>query len=154
VAAHHLALLWQRILDLSLLQPTVAVRWLATAFLLYGLIRLRRAGVPLLLGRSALGIWLLVLLLHVSFLGPRAEQNEVAVDSRAAEGIFLILPAAIPVVALAASILRRLAGDRGRDKGSSPAFRLLGSLRPPAGYRPRSRWLPVVSCRPPPALAP
>ena len=60
----HAGLLWQRVVDQSLLQPAVGLRWaLSLAILLVGL-RLRRAGLSLLTGRPAIGLWAVVLLLH------------------------------------------------------------------------------------------
>ena len=61
----HVALFARRIEDLSILQPAIALQWLATIGLLLFLGYLRRKGVPLFAGRSALAFWLLVLLLHL-----------------------------------------------------------------------------------------
>jgi multisubunit Na+/H+ antiporter MnhB subunit len=60
----HLVLFWDQIADGRLLDPAVAVRWGVSALLLAALAALRRAGVPLLWGRRALVVWVLVALLH------------------------------------------------------------------------------------------
>ncbi len=90
--AFHAVLLWQRVLDLSLFKPVPAIRWLATAALLIGLYRLRRRGVSPLRGRTAIVLWLLVLLLHVSFWGPLPAATSTFEDW-AAGGLLLALPA-------------------------------------------------------------
>jgi len=66
----HAALLWMHLLSGRLFEPAVALRW-GIGLLLVGLLwALRRAGVPLLWGRRALVVWVLVALLHVSAARP------------------------------------------------------------------------------------
>jgi hypothetical protein len=62
----HAALLWNQIGDGRVLDPIVAVRWGVGAVLLGALAGLRRAGVPVLWGRRALGVWVLVAVMHVT----------------------------------------------------------------------------------------
>ena len=64
LVAFHAALLWNQIGDGRLLDPAVATRWSVGVLLLGALAGLRRAGVPLLWGRRALVVWVLVALLH------------------------------------------------------------------------------------------
>ena len=59
-----LVLFWNQIGSGRLLDPAVAVRWGMGALLLVALTALRRAGVPVLWGRRALVVWVLVALLH------------------------------------------------------------------------------------------
>jgi hypothetical protein len=60
----HAALFWNQMGDGRLLDPAVAARWGIGALLLLALAALRRAGVPMLWGRRALVVWVLVALLH------------------------------------------------------------------------------------------
>jgi hypothetical protein len=60
----HAALLWNQIGDGRLLDPAVATRWGVAVLLVGALAALRRAGVPMLWGRRALVVWVLVALLH------------------------------------------------------------------------------------------
>lgn len=61
----HAGLLVERLRDQSILQPQIALQWLGSLILLGALAYLRYRRVPLLLGRTALAFWLLVLLLHL-----------------------------------------------------------------------------------------
>lgn len=58
-------------LDGRLADPAVLARWGAAALLLAGLEALRRTGASLFRGRRAVGIWLLVALLHAPAAGER-----------------------------------------------------------------------------------
>lgn len=64
----HLLLFRERVASLTLLDPVVALRWGAAVALVLGLVRLHRAGVPLLSGRKALVVWSLVAVLHASMV--------------------------------------------------------------------------------------
>ena len=149
--AFHAFLLWQRVLDLSLFRPVPAIRWLATAALLIGLYRLRRQGVSLLRGRSAIVLWLLVLLLHVSFWGPLAE-NTSTDDVWSSGGWLLALPAISVVLGIIFPAIRRwlaIAVDSTRFCDlPNVAF-----AEDRQSYASRVGHLPVLSCRPPPALS-
>ncbi len=145
---YHAVLLWQRVADLTLLEPVVAVRWLATIFLLLGLFRLRHRGVPLVWGRKALAFWLLVLLLHVSFYGPLAEGVEASTDIQRA-GLMLALPATVIGVTLAAACLVLLAGFLGVPPARpASTFSLLDA---PGGPSLLAGWTLQLASRPPPA---
>lgn len=60
----HVWLLWERLSDLSIRQPGVALRWLAAAAIIAAGLRELRAGRPLLRGKRALALWTLAFLLH------------------------------------------------------------------------------------------
>lgn len=148
VVLYHALLLWQRVADLTLLEPAVAARWLATLFLLVVLFRLHHRGVPLIWGRKALVVWLLVLLLHVSFYGPLAEGADASFDIQHA-GLMLALPATVVVVALAAFCLALRVGFLGvLAVQSPPTFSLLDA---PSGPSLPAGWTLHMACRPPPA---
>lgn len=147
VVLYHAVLLWQRVADLTLLEPVVAARWLATFFLLLGLFRLRHRGFPLIWGRKALVFWLLVVLLHVSFYGPLAEGVEASIDIQRA-GLMLALPATVVGVTLAAvclALLVRFLGAR-----AARPRRTCSPLEAPDGPSLLAGWTLQLASRPPP----
>ncbi|MGB3561792.1 MAG: hypothetical protein WBC09_01915 [Thermoanaerobaculia bacterium] len=148
VVLYHAFLLWQRVADLTLLEPAVAVRWLATLLLLLGLFRLHHRGVPLIWGRKALVFWLLVLLLHVSFYGPLAEGVEASFDIHGA-GLMLALPATVVVSSLAAVCLALLVRFLGVLPVLAPPT--FSPLDAPGGPSQPAGWTLQLACRPPPA---
>jgi len=149
LVAYHLVLLGQRLADLSLFQPAVALRWLITVALLFALRRMHASGVPLVCGRRALAFWLLVLLLHVSFLGPLSEKAITSADSQTNLGLALILPAAAPLVLLSTIALVAWLAARRRATGSPPR-RPLASPTVWVEHPSRGGWLPSLASRPPP----
>lgn len=150
LVAYHLVLLWHRLTDLSLLQPAVAVRWIVTVGLLIGLRRMQVAGLPLLWGRRALAFWLLVLLLHVSFLGPLSTEASASGDWSTGVGLALVLPAAAPLVLLSTFLLACWLAARATVATSRP-LQLLAFSIASAEHPSRGGWLPSLSSRPPPA---
>lgn len=62
----HLGLLGAHLLDGRAFEPATAVRWVLSLVVLAGFRSLSRRGVPLLLGRRAVGLWLLVVIIHCS----------------------------------------------------------------------------------------
>jgi len=149
--AFHAVLLWQRVLDLSLFKPVPAIRWLATAALLIGLYRLHCRGVSLFRGRSELVLWLLVLLLHVSFWGPLTEPSSTC-DVWTGTGLLLALPAITIVLGvLLPSIWKFLA--RALEPAESRDLPEVGSARHSQTYATRIGVLPILSCRPPPVFS-
>ncbi len=125
LVVYHAALFWDRVASLTLLDPAVALRWGVAAALAFGLVRMRRAGVPLLAGRRALIVWTLVALLHAS-MAPGAG----AVAATLAEtdaGLWLALSLSTLVAlfgtAAGASLSRPPCGTPGRLVPATPAFR-------------------------------
>ncbi len=152
LVAYHLVLLWQRLADQSLLQPAVALRWIATVALLIGLRRMHAAGLPLIWGRRALAFWLLVLLLHVSFLGPLSEEAVAGGDWSTSAGLALVLPAAALFVLLSAIILTCRLAARVTVASSHP-LRFLAVSTASIEHPSRRGRLPSLSSRPPPAYS-
>ncbi len=66
----HVLLLGRRIADLTIADPWVIVRWLATVALLFVGWRYVRKGGSLVAGRGALAFWIAVFLLHAFALQP------------------------------------------------------------------------------------
>ncbi len=130
LALYHGQLLGQRIADLTLLEPLVALRWGAAALLVFGLLHLQRAGVSLVWGRRALILWLLVLLLHAGSV------PVVDVQLLAEPGLLLTLP-------FWAFALRVILGERREAAGA-----------PPPAFLPAFRDRPARPPREPGLLAP
>jgi hypothetical protein len=152
LVVYHLILLVQRLADLSLLQPAVALRWLITVALLMGLRRMHAAGVPMIWGRRALAFWLLVLLMHVSFLGPLSDDTGTTKDQRSEVSLALILPATVPVALLLTLVVIRWLAVRGGSTNPA-ALRPLELLNVELEHPSRGGWLPSLASRPPPALS-
>lgn len=136
LAVFHAVLLWERLWDLSIFRPDVALRWGSAGALLGGALWLRSRGVSLLRGRNAGVFWMLVLLLH--FIEPSAfTGNLVAPHEQPGNtALVLILPAFVGVcIGLILRVHRR------RQPGNA-----LISREPVTVYR---RWLRPVRRRMP-----
>ena len=105
----HLVLFWDQIISGRLLDPAVAVRWGMSALLLVVFTAFRRAGVPLLWGRRALVVWVLVALLHCAAVPAGdvegitrggAQAAEVVVDLRIGGAAALLLAASLMLLFL------------------------------------------------------
>jgi hypothetical protein len=144
LVAHHAWLLGARILDGQIVDPLVALRWTAAALLATAFLGLRRLGLPLVRGRKAIVLWLLVVLLHAHAAwvpattgAPAAGRETVATaaapvvaGSVLALGLFLLtllLRETRPAVALARGPLSGEAPPRLAASG----FLLRLSARPP-----------------------
>jgi hypothetical protein len=66
LALYHVWLLGVHLLDGRAFAPATAVRWVLAVLVLVGLRALRRRGLPLFSGRRAVGLWLLVAIIHCS----------------------------------------------------------------------------------------
>jgi len=84
LVAFHLYLFWQQLADGSLLDASLALRWVLGGLLTAGLVAFKRAGVPLLWGRRALVLWLLVAFLHWGHASPVAPADGPARAASAA----------------------------------------------------------------------
>lgn len=136
LAVFHGQLLWQRLSDGSLLQPIVVTRWVASALLILVLLRLWSRGLPLLRGRRAGILWMLVVLLHAMAPG-----GAVPAVGPAAEGM---LPVALAMAAFLACAVA-WAPRRGQTAARRPASRCRQRSR-----RPSSGWYRALFSRPPP----
>ena len=136
ITVFHGGLLWQRLSDGSLLEPTVVARWAVSVVLILALLQLWRQGLPLLRGRRAGVLWLIVALLHVLTPGAPAPAVEQLADG--------MLPAGLALLACLTLCLVAPSGD--------------GSLSPRRPVRRRRRasrlagtgWYRVLFSRPPP----
>ena len=121
----HAALFWNHVGEGRLLDPAVAARWGMGALLLLAMVVLRRAGVPLLWGRRALVVWVLVALLH--WTAAPADDGGTLAHGGAVALLLVDVPAGASVAFLVASLfllllLRARAAPRStRALGVSPA---------------------------------
>lgn len=147
----HLLLLWRRLEDLSLLEPPVILRWLATVALLGALVYLGRSGIPLLRGRKALVLWLLVLLLHVSVAapGPAGEPDSGGL-AEAALQLTLALPAVGSTALLLLLALMGLLAHGGLALSAAKDPWPRTAIRVPSSFLQLNRALPSLANRPPP----
>lgn len=137
LALFHGHLLWQRLTDGSLLQPVVVVRWLVSVLLVLGLLRLWSRGLPVVRGRRAGVLWLVVVLLHAFTPGGSLPAVEPVAGGA--------LPAALAMLALLAFGLVVACDD-----GAVLTHRL-SWWRRPSPARSGGGWYPVLFSRPPPA---
>jgi hypothetical protein len=104
----HVALFRDRLVGGDLFDPAIALRWLAAVALVAALIVLRRQGLPLLRGRNASIVWLLVVLLHDSARALPVAPVDAASGTDAS--LIFVLPSTLAVVGLGivcATIARR-----------------------------------------------
>jgi hypothetical protein len=66
LAGFHVWLLGLHVVTGEAFEPTTAVRWALAALVLAGFRALNRRGLPLLVGRRAVGLWVLVVVIHAS----------------------------------------------------------------------------------------
>jgi hypothetical protein len=66
VAGFHTWLLGRHLVSGQAFEPATAVRWLLAVLVLVAFRTLSRRGLPLFLGRRAVGLWLLVVIIHCS----------------------------------------------------------------------------------------
>ena len=140
LALFHGRLLWQRLADGSLLQPVVIARWAVSAFLVVALFQLWSKGRPVLRGRRASVLWLVVVLVHAMAPGgalPAVEPVAEMVPAALAMLAFLaFVPAATP--SLGSSVIIRLQyRRRQRPRRFSAGWcRVLFSRPPPVSLHP------------------
>lgn len=133
----HGGLLWQRLTDGSLLQPIVVARWAVSVLLVAGLLQLWSKGLPVLRGRRAGVLWLIVVLLH-AFTPGGALPAVVPVAG--------MLPAAL---ALFVCLAFGLIAAPGRGSSAVRPSVLRRRERP---LRSSAGWYQVLFSRPPPVL--
>ena len=149
LAVFHAALFWNQIGEGRLLDPAVAARWSIAALLLLALAALRRAGVPLIWGRRALVVWVLVALLH--WTAAPAADGGAPTNGGAIGLLFVDLPAGASVTLLTASLfLLILLGGRVTPRSTHA---LGGVSAPAADLRQAPLLSRHLAPRAPPSLA-
>jgi hypothetical protein len=128
LVAFHAILLWSHALAGRLSDPAVALRWLASIGIVGLFVLLRRNGVPVLWGRRALVLWLLVALLHASAARPAVSSTLAELSPVDAALALFVVPAAGVLFAAGMALLRFM-----RRRA------VARSVRPPSGRPPRQR---------------
>jgi hypothetical protein len=147
LAGFHAWLFWGHLVGGRLLDPAVAMRWVAGLLLVAGFAGLRHLGVPLIRGRKAVVLWLLVALLHVhaAWTPPGALAERGVMDEVLAT---VVLQAASATALLGIGLVLLAIVLRPRARGfRSPAWfaqQVVFSSRPADGC------LLLLSPRPPP----
>jgi hypothetical protein len=146
----HASILYNHVVDGRLGDPGVAFRWAIGGLLAGLLVAFHRMGVPLVHGRRALVVWVLVALLHVSAARTvTLPLLDVAPEDAAA--VLVIVPAAAPILlgtllllafvlgcaTLAAPDLRRawLAHDADARVAAGPPVPRLAPRAPPCRHQ-------------------
>jgi hypothetical protein len=141
LAIFHASLFWDRLVGGDLLDPMVALRWTGAGLLLAALVTLRRYGAPLIHGRKAFCLWLLIALLHAS--SASVPTPTPATASGVETGLIFVLPSTTVLIGLgllhATIVRRRLTPapfvvcrvEPGATAGVSPGWRPSGASRAP-----------------------
>jgi hypothetical protein len=101
----HVALFWSHLDTGRLFEPGVALRWSVGVVLLGLLVGLRRVGVPVLWGRRALVVWVLVALLHVNTATPATSDSFTTASPAEIVLTLVVLPPAAGIVFAAGLLL-------------------------------------------------
>ena len=150
LTAFHLLLLAGRVADGSVLDPAVAGEWIIGLLLLLGLLQLHRRRASAFCGRSALVLWVLVLLLHALTLAPSdAGGFELRIDALVVSTAPLWTAVGVALSCVLGLFLARAKVPSfpillGACALSSEARRLLSRLLSTAGPRAPPVWLPVT----------
>jgi hypothetical protein len=146
LGAFHLWLFGHQVWSGQLAEPAAIARWLLALALGAGLIMLRRRGLPMVIGRQAVTLWVLVALLH----GPAlANDSDGFAAPAVPEAVVTLVQAAAAIASLGlAFYLSFVAGSR--------ALPSAGGLLAPMG----AEWLTVSGApcatrflpRPPPIV--
>jgi hypothetical protein len=139
----HATLFWDRLIDGQLLDPLVALRWAAALGLTSALVLLRLRGVPLVTGRRAIVVWLLVVLLHWG-VGPRADTPANAQGSSA--DLIFVLPSTAAAALVGVGLIAAALAARHRR----PVFTCLCTWESQLTSRASSGWRPAGGSRAPP----
>ena len=148
LVAFHAWLFWDRFFDGRFFEPAVASRWIAGALLTAALLWFRRTGLPLLWGRKAVVVWLLIVLLHAHAVWSpsHAEVTPGGVDTVAA--FVLQAASATTLIGVGLALLCLLARAL---TARVPAASWFAAHAIPAG-RPGCGHLLLLAPRPPPAI--
>lgn len=109
----HVGLLLVHAVEGRLFEPAVSVRWFVGALLFAGFVALRRLDVPVLWGRKAVVLWLLVVLLHCHAAFSSADADEPVFDP-------MVATLVTEVFVAAATLLAALLAATGRFHVAAP----------------------------------
>jgi hypothetical protein len=152
LALFHVWLLWKAAVDQSLLEPIVALKWLAAVLLLIAVWQLRRAGHLVFRGHRAGVFWLLVLLLHVQLpMAPVSDDPAATASEVHAASWPWALPTGVSLGASLALGLGLFLLAAGRVAVLAPRRQWTVAVH--RRGRPLAGSIPALACRPPPLSA-
>jgi hypothetical protein len=140
----HAWLLGAHLVDGQAFEPATAVRWMLAVIVLAGFRALSRRGLPLLLGRRAVVLWLLVVVIHCSAASDGAAA--AALGRAIPESVTALAQISVTTLLLGAVLAIALAAVRQPRKGGRPA----GSAPTIVAGLPSSGFVFCFSPRPPP----
>lgn len=108
LAVFHGVLLWSHALDGRLADPAVALRWVASLGIVALFVALRRSGIPVLWGRRALVLWLLVVMLHAWAARPALASALDEVSPADAAFALFVVPAVGAILTAGIALLRAM----------------------------------------------
>lgn len=147
LSGFHAWLFWTHLSSGRLAEPAVASRWAVGLLLAGGFLALRRAAVPLIRGRRALALWVLVAFLHAhAALAPQGSLTDPA-GLNESVAVFVVQAAATATLLGAGLVLLALA-LRLRQQGAP--LLACRAIPPAARHRPVTGWRLVIAPRPPP----
>ncbi len=144
LALFHVWLLGAHLIDGRAFAPATAIRWALAVLVLVGFRALSRRGLPLFFGRRAVGLWLLVVIIHCS---AAAEGGAAAALDRAIpESVTALAQLSAASAAIGVALAAALASAAQPWAGGRPAFAVPVLV---AGL-PASGFLYCFPPRPPP----
>jgi hypothetical protein len=140
----HVWLLGQHLLDGRAFEPATAVRWSLAVLVLAGFRALSQRGLPVFVGRRAVGLWLLVVIIHCSAAWDGGAA--AALDKAIPESVTGLAQLSVATLVLGAALAAVFAPASRSWTGGRPAFwvPVLVAGLPSTGFV--SRFFP----RPPP----
>jgi hypothetical protein len=139
----HAWLLGLHLFDGRALEPSSALRWGLALLVAAGFRVLSRRGLPLFTGRRAVGLWLLVVLIHCS---AASEGGTAALDAAIPESVTALAQLSAAVATLGAALLAAVTRAARPWAGGRPAF----SVPVLVAGLPSSGFVSCFSPRPPP----
>jgi len=139
----HAWLLGLHLLDGRAFEPDAAARWGLAVLVVAGFRALSRRGLPLFTGRRAVGLWLLVVLIHCS---AASDGSATAFDRAIPESVTALAHVSFATAAVGIVLLAGVASATRPRTGGRPAFPVPILV---AGL-PSSGFVYCFSPRPPP----
>jgi hypothetical protein len=142
--AFHAWLLGAHLVGGQAFEPATAVRWMLAVLVLAGFRALGRRGLPLLFGRRAVVLWMLVVVIHCSAAWDGAAA--AALDRAIPESVTALAQVSVTTLLLGAVLAIAIATVRKPRKGGRPAASAAAIV---AGH-PSSGFVFCFPPRPPP----
>lgn len=133
LAVFHAWLLGLHLLDGRAFEPATAARWVLAVLVLAGFRALSRRGLPLFTGRRAVGLWLLVVLIHGS---AAAGGGAAALRTAIPESVTVLAQLSVTAAVVGAALVSVCVPSASPWAGGRPAFLapLFISGLPSSGY--------------------